>query len=98
MLSKIRNSVYNAIGITYIEPETLVVGGEDKTSRDAELLSKYPYQRPTFLQLVTENDIKATRDHHVRPILVPPDVDIFPWFAGYAEVINAGKSKLNHFW
>ena len=36
-----------------------------------------------------------TADHLVRPIMVPRDVQILPWFAGYAEAINAGKSLRN---
>ena len=31
----------------------------------------------------------------VRPIMVPRDVQILPWFTGYAEAINAGKSVRN---
>ena len=27
--------------------------------------------------------------------MVPRDVNILPWFAGYAEAINAGKSLRN---
>ena len=36
-----------------------------------------------------------TADHAVRPIIVPRDVSILPWSAGYAETINAGKSRHN---
>ena len=39
--------------------------------------------------------LKVTADHLVRPIMVPRDVNILPWFAGYAEAINAGKSLRN---
>ena len=38
---------------------------------------------------------KVTADHLVRPIMVPRDVNILPWFSGYAEAINAGKSLRN---
>ena len=31
----------------------------------------------------------------MRPIIVPRDVAILPWSAGYAETINAGKSRHN---
>ena len=31
----------------------------------------------------------------MRPIIVPRDVSILPWSAGYAETINAGKSRHN---
>ena len=109
---------------------------------------KYAYQRPIFLQLFTEDEIQATADHSVRPIIVPRyeqfnlvfhstylinsltfnynrekcklrlrniapiyifgwmdslipnlhsfrDIGILPWFSGYAEAINAGKSARN---
>ena len=36
-----------------------------------------------------------TADHAVRPIIVPRDVNALPWNSGYAETINAGKSKQN---
>ena len=38
---------------------------------------------------------QVTADHAVRPIIVPRDVSILPWSAGYAETINAGKSRHN---
>ncbi len=56
---------------------------------------KYPYQRPLFLQLFSDDEIQATADHLVRPIIVPRDVGVLPWCAGYAEAINAGKSLRN---
>ena len=56
---------------------------------------KYAYQRPIFLQLFTEDEIQVTADHSVRPIIVPRDIGILPWFSGYAEAINAGKSARN---
>ena len=56
---------------------------------------KYAYQRPIFLQLFTDDEIEVTADHLVRPIMVPRDVNILPWYAGYAEAINAGKSLRN---
>jgi serine/threonine protein phosphatase PrpC len=38
---------------------------------------------------------QVTADHAVRPIIVPRDVSALPWAAGYAETINAGKSRHN---
>ena len=46
-------------------------------------------------QLFTDDEIQVTADHLVRPIMVPRDIHILPWFAGYAEAINAGKSLRN---
>jgi hypothetical protein len=37
----------------------------------------------------------VTADHSVRPIIVPRDVNALPWNSGYAETINAGKSRQN---
>lgn len=48
-----------------------------------------------LFQLFTDDEIQVTADHLVRPIMVPRDVHILPWFAGYAEAINAGKSLRN---
>ena len=42
-----------------------------------------------------KTSLQVTADHAVRPIIVPRDVSILPWSAGYAETINAGKSRHN---
>ena len=47
------------------------------------------------MKLETEDEIQVTADHSVRPIIVPRDVTALPWSAGYAETINAGKSRHN---
>ena len=50
---------------------------------------KYKYERPSFLDL----DIEATSasaDHEIRPIMHPKRPLVMN--AGYAEVINAGKT------
>ncbi len=47
------------------------------------------------MQLFSDDEIQATADHLVRPIIVPRDVGVLPWGAGYAEAINAGKSLRN---
>lgn len=56
---------------------------------------KFAYQRPSFLQLESEDEIQVTADHIIRPIIVPRDIRQLPWNAGYAECINAGKSVKN---
>jgi len=95
MLGRFRSAVYNAIG--GLEEDgvaaTLKQAGSpvhNKPSRE-----KYRYQRPLFLRLETEDEIQVTADHAVRPIIVPRDVSALPWAAGYAETINAGKSRHN---
>ena len=55
------------------------------------------FSRPKFLKL-TNDDFEKGRDHATREILSPINEvtkEIMPWNAGYAEVINAGKSEKN---
>lgn len=59
------------------------------------LPNKFTYNRPTFLQLMTQDELKASSDHNVRPIIVPRDIGVMPWHAGYAECVNSGKSEFN---
>eukprot|EP00111_Clytia_hemisphaerica_P003442 TCONS_00009839-protein len=50
---------------------------------------KYTYARPNFLELDEEATI-ASSDHEIRPVILPKRPLIMN--AGYAEVINAGKT------
>lgn len=59
------------------------------------LPNKFLYNRPTFLQLITQDELRASADHNVRPIIVPRDISIMPWNTGYAECVNSGKSEWN---
>lgn len=59
------------------------------------LPNKFLYNRPTFLQLMTQDELRASADHNVRPIIVPRDISIMPWNTGYAECVNSGKSEWN---
>lgn len=59
------------------------------------LPDKFQYARPPFLQLLTVDELKASADHNVRPIIVPRDVSVMPLNAGYAECVNSGKSEWN---
>lgn len=59
------------------------------------LPDKFPYARPPFLQLLTPDELKASADHNVRPIIVPRDISVMPWNTGYAECVNSGKSEWN---
>jgi len=95
MLGRFRSAIYSAIGP--LDEEGI---GEQPTRQTGGTgvkpnKQKYSYQRPAFLKLVTEDEIQVTADHAVRPIIVPRDVSILPWSAGYAETINAGKSRHN---
>jgi len=89
MLGRFRSALYSAIG----NPEDEANLQTSPTHSQAR--PKYPYQRPTFLKLDTVDEIQVTADHAVRPIIVPRDVNALPWSAGYAETINAGKSRQN---
>ncbi|XP_016923739.1 protein phosphatase 1H isoform X1 [Drosophila suzukii] len=59
------------------------------------LPDKFPYARPPFLQLLTADELRASADHNVRPIIVPRDINLLPWGTGYAECVNSGKSEWN---
>ncbi|XP_053678168.1 protein phosphatase 1H [Anopheles nili] len=59
------------------------------------LPKKFQYARPPFLQLLTYDELKASADHNVRPIIVPREISLLPWNTGYAECVNSGKSKWN---
>ncbi|XP_065351032.1 protein phosphatase 1H [Cloeon dipterum] len=96
MFSRVRSAFMNVVG--GIEPVVGmkdVDGPSDERDRHRHLPHKFPYTRPHFLQLHTEEEIAVTADHHIRPIIVPRDINVMPWSAGYAEAVNAGKSMLN---
>lgn len=56
---------------------------------------RYPYTRPEFLYF-SDDEIGLSADQSTRPVLCPKDPSRMPVYAGYAEVINAGKSTLFH--
>ncbi|SPP77850.1 protein phosphatase 1H isoform X1 [Drosophila guanche] len=60
-----------------------------------QMPDKFPYARPPFLQLLTVDELRASADHNVRPIIVPRDINLLPWGTGYAECVNSGKSEWN---
>ncbi|XP_030379320.1 protein phosphatase 1H [Scaptodrosophila lebanonensis] len=60
-----------------------------------QMQDKFPYARPPFLQLLTVDELRASADHNVRPIIVPRDINLLPWGTGYAECVNSGKSEWN---
>uniref|UniRef100_A0A182XY25 Uncharacterized protein n=1 Tax=Anopheles stephensi TaxID=30069 RepID=A0A182XY25_ANOST len=69
--------------------------GKDYDAGGKRLPKKFQYARPPFLQLLTYDELKASADHNVRPIIVPRDISLLPWNTGYAECVNSGKSKWN---
>lgn len=56
------------------------------------LSPKFPYGRPHFLALGDE-EVQMSAEHKLRPIIHPSKP--LPHHAGYAECVNAGKSKWN---
>ncbi|KHN75580.1 Protein phosphatase 1H [Toxocara canis] len=55
---------------------------------------RYPYSRPEFLYF-SDEDIVLSADQTTRPVICPKDPSRMPVYAGYAEVINAGKTEQN---
>lgn len=70
-------------------------GGSNYNGYNRNLPDKFVYARPQFLQLLTFDELKASADHNVRPIIVPRDISVMPWCSGYAECVNSGKSEWN---
>lgn len=96
MFNRIKNRV-----LTAVSPDVLALpaaghtaSSPNKTS-NRNLPDKFTYARPPFLQLMTPDELKASADHNVRPIIVPRDIAIMPWSTGYAECVNSGKSEWN---
>ncbi|KAK4871806.1 hypothetical protein RN001_015930 [Aquatica leii] len=56
------------------------------------LAPKFPYGRPHFLNL-EDDEVQMSADHRLRPIIHPSRP--LPYYAGYAECVNAGKSEWN---
>lgn len=56
---------------------------------------RFPYSRPEFLYLTSEDEVAVSGDQTTRPVLVPKDPYRMPLYAGYAETINAGKTQQN---
>ncbi|XP_058819475.1 protein phosphatase 1H [Topomyia yanbarensis] len=105
MFTRLRNRVLTVVG-----PDIPALpssgggssGGTHHGSRDGydhggkgNLPEKFRYARPQFLQLLTYDELKASADHNVRPIIVPRDLSLLPWNTGYAECVNSGKSEWN---
>lgn len=89
MFNRLKNRV-----LTSIVPDIPSISPSPSyTSRS--LPDKFQYSRPPFLQLLTPDELKASADHNVRPIIVPRDVAVVPFCTGYAECVNSGKSEWN---
>lgn len=96
MMNRFRQVVNNVItaqaNAQFPSGVKAVTGSDDSEASGKKL--RHPYSRPVFLNL-TEEEVGIATDIVVRPILVPRDLSNLPWYSGYAEVVNAGKSKQN---
>lgn len=99
MFNRVRTAFYNVVQNLDAFPVEEDVNehngsGEGGGSSGSKKL-KFHYTRPEFLQLSTDEEIQASADHTLRPIIVPRNISKLPWNTGYAETINAGKSQRN---
>lgn len=96
MFNRIKNTLVN-----FANPELPALNSpssnySNRHRENRSLPDKFQYCRPPFLQLLSADELKASADHNVRPIIVPRDISIMPWqITGYAECVNSGKSEWN---
>lgn len=88
MLNRFRNVVIGAV--SNLEANNL--NNSPDINQKNHLAPKFPYGRPHFLTLDDE-EVQMSADHRLRPIIHPTTP--LPYNAGYAECVNAGKSKWN---
>ncbi|ROI37131.1 Protein phosphatase 1H [Anabarilius grahami] len=86
MMTRVRSAVSNIIG-------GIMASGANAHENHPDLPPRFQYSRPDFLAL-SPDEVECSADHISRPILILKEMKL-PWAAGYAEVINAGKSALN---
>lgn len=94
MFNRLKAVLANAVASEYA-PHLISDFDNERGKANKNADPKFPYSRPAFLNLQTMEEVKVSADHHVRPIIVPRDVTIIPFNAGYAECVNAGKSQWN---
>ncbi|MED6262202.1 Protein phosphatase 1H [Ataeniobius toweri] len=59
-----------------------------------DLPLKFPYSRPEFLGLCTD-EIECSADHIARPILILKETKRLPWSTGYAEFLSESRPVAN---
>ena len=82
MLNRFKNKLVNIVG--GISNPQLKENGSPSSPTLPQDVSPFPYARPAFLQLSTD-EVQVSADHISRPILVPRNGSRLPWNAGYAE-------------
>ncbi|XP_060537283.1 protein phosphatase 1H isoform X2 [Cylas formicarius] len=88
MFNRFKSAVIGAV--TGLEPNGYAVEGTQYNK--ATLAPKFPYGRPHFLSL-GDDEVQMSADHKLRPIIHPNRP--LPHDSGYAECVNAGKSRWN---
>lgn len=88
MFSRLRNVVIGAV--SGIEPNSYAPDNVQQNRQN--LAPKFPYGRPHFL-LLSDDEVQMSADHKLRPIIHPSKT--LPHHTGYAECVNAGKSRWN---
>ncbi|KAH0820440.1 protein phosphatase 1H [Tenebrio molitor] len=89
MFSRFKSAVIGAV--SGLETNGISTGDSHSHLKQT-LAPKFSYGRPAFLNL-SEDEVQMSADHKLRPIIHPSMP--LPHFAGYAECVNAGKSKWN---
>ena len=85
MFNKLKGALCNVVGGFETIPVTPDRENDLLNTDRPSLPVKYPYKRPDFLHLNTQDEILLTGDHQIRPIIVPRDNTDIPWNVGYAE-------------
>jgi len=83
MLNKFKN-IFSTV-VNNLDNVSSDKANEVGANGEPRLPLKYPYNRPHFLQLNSEDEIQVAGDHSIRPIIVPRDTSKIPWNSGYAE-------------
>ncbi|XP_043218999.1 protein phosphatase 1H-like isoform X2 [Amphibalanus amphitrite] len=98
MFNRFKSALLSSVGAAESAAavaQAAVTDGAEAAGGPAARPAKFAYGRPAFLQLETEDELQVAGDRVIRPIIVPRDSSRLPWTAGYAEAVNAGKSKRN---
>lgn len=62
-------------------------------SKSSSRVSQYEYSRPDLLGSLSSHAVEAISSSVQRIVVCPTRPDSLPWASGYAEVVNAGKSR-----
>lgn len=94
MFNRVKNAVIGAVssGTELNGYRESSVGSSKQYGQSQLLAPKFPYGRPHFLHL-EDDEVQMSADHKLRPIIHPSKP--LPHHTGYAECVNAGKSKWN---